>query len=267
MKYIILILLLAGVSHAGVRTVGKGGGYAEMQAILINSQMSLWSEICLSNPEACKLSNEEVSLLTSSLSSPFVLEMNPECAEPTITVLNKNAASIASCALYQDNQAIAKNFSEIATWVLAARLMAIQNMPLKSATDIALKIFQKYEQREQRLAIVLSGSSALVHFLQIQRESAIHNIVSIEGKSSAVDITPLVQEVLTCEGGSLHHWNLNLLSAQELDPTKAFVESEVAWQCTGSSSYRATLQIVFAAPQSEILANSVRIRLVRKTPL
>lgn len=43
----------------GVRVVGKGGGYAEMQAILINSKLETLTEVCTATPAACDLSNQQ----------------------------------------------------------------------------------------------------------------------------------------------------------------------------------------------------------------
>lgn len=266
MKYLILILLFVDFSYAGVRTVGKGkgGGYAEMQAILINEQMPLWANICL-KPSSCGLSVEEFKILSNAAQAPFVISANSECTEPVIQIQNENTAMIASCALYKEGSAVAQDFSVIAHWVLTARLMTTQGLGLKSAQDIATKVFQNYQQTETRLEVVLSESTALAHFLQIQRDKNVYNILSIEGKSFAINLTPKVQELLTCETGSVRLWNLNFLGSQELDSARGIVESEVAWQCTDTKSYRASLQLFFDLSQTEIVAESIVLKLFRRT--
>jgi hypothetical protein len=267
MKLFTFVFLLAGISHAGVRTVGAGGGYAEMQAVFINNQMSLLSEVCFKDPASCHLSSNEGNFLKATLSSSFILAMNSQCTEPAITIHHQGEAAIASCVLYQEGQAVAKNFCEIAIWVLTARLMTNQGLPLETAQNIAHKIFRDYTQEEQKLAVSLSESDTIFHILQIKREKNIYNIVSLEGKTSTLNLSSQIRELLDCGSSSITHWNLAPLGSQEIESTRALVEAEVEWQCTDLGSYRATLQVFFAAPQSEVLASSVQAKLVKKIAL
>jgi hypothetical protein len=268
MKYVLLSFLFGtGIAHGGVRTVGKGGGYAEMQAILINSQMAFWSEVCLKTPAPCGLANEEARRLKAATAGSFTLDVNPQCTEPAIAIHAPDAATLASCVLYRDGEAVAKDFRDIAGWVLVARLMASQGDSLESAQVLALKVFRDYQQQEQRLAVSLSESTVLFHSLQVKRDSESYNIISLEGKTSAFDITPQIENLLGCGPGALELLGINPLGFQELAPTKGVVETELEWRCRAASPYRATLQLFFAAPQSEILISSVILKLVKKTGL
>jgi len=253
-------------AFAGIRVVGNGGGYAEMQAIWINSQLKHLSKACLQDLGTCGLSAPEGALLQEVLHSPFLLEMNPDCSAPFIQPKGPSLASISSCALYETDT-IAKSFSEIAAWTLAARLVAVKGLSADASLWIGRQVFSSLQQQETKIAIQMPEGAALFHFLSVQQNDVIHSLVSLEGLSSTVDITDSVLNALSCATGTVTQWSLSPLGARETGDNGAMIESEAFWSCSNGDRFKSQLQVYFQVSQNEILDGSIRMRMVLKEPL
>lgn len=264
MRCLIFILLVAVQSHAGVRTVGNGGGYAEMQATLINNELVSWTKACLLNSNPCGLSSTEAKDLAATLRHSMNLGFQTSCTGSPVILKDALNVEIESCALYRYPQPVAKDFSEIAVLVLSANLMTVPGMSFSDAAALSSKIFHGYTQSEQQLAVILSESETLMHSLQIFKGTESFNLISLEGRSQTVDISNLIKDTLTCDDSEVAHWNVNVIASRELSPVKALVDLDTSWRCRDQRSYAAILQVVYSTSQSEILPQTIGTRLVHR---
>lgn len=247
--------------------VGKGGGYAEMQAILINSKLELLTEVCTTTPAACNLSNQEAANLQQAVAGSFNFKVNPGCFDPSVQIQSSSVGMVSACALYHDDSSAAKEFKDIAAWVLTTRLMAVSGLSLSEAYALAEKVFAQYSQVENSLMMNLSEADAVFHFLQIQVGSYNTNVVSLEGRTRTLEITDLVQARLNCENSELQNWTLRRSTARDLGNAQGLLETEVQWTCANQTSWTGKLQIYFAALYFEIDPGALQLRMVGKSPL
>jgi hypothetical protein len=249
----------------GVRVVGKGGGYSEMQAILINSRLALLTEVCTTNPATCSLSNQEAELLQASVAGPFDFKVNPGCFASPVQIQSPSAAMVSACEIYVNDSSAAKDFKDIATWVLTTRLMAVSGLSLVDGFALSEKVFAQFSQVENSLMLNLSEAEAVFHFLQIQVGSNKANVVSLEGRTRTLEITSLVEQSLTCEGSNLATWELAPGAVSDFGSAKGLLETDAQWSCQNGQAFKAKLHIFFAAPGFEIDRSSVRLRVVGKS--
>lgn len=263
----VLLILISLVTQAGVRTVGNGGGYAEMKAVLINDQLPTFLEVCLNDLNSCGLSQAELIVVKSVLQIPMNLKFKETCTESPISILDdQKRIAIESCVLYHQGQSVAKDFSEIGVWVLTARLSATTHADFHSSQSIAEKVFRDYQETEQKIQVVITQSQTEAHFLSVKKLNQQFSIISLEGAKVSLDITAPAKKSLACDGTSVKDLVLSFTAAQEISPSKALVEADATWTCEGklAKSFQGTLQIFYSVSQSEISPETVHVQLVGK---
>lgn len=261
-----LLLGFYGVANAGVRVVGRGGGYAEMQALLINDRIAGFTQGCVQNPIICGLESTQATSLGKAISTPLLLTINPTCIDPVVQTYGTVSAEIAACALYQDSSSEVKPIKDIAAWVLTARLMTFDGMSLDKAFALSQLVFKSFQQEELSLMFVMDESEVNFHFLQVQLGYVTENVVSLEGREQTFDFTAQVQNILPCYGYSLQAWKLTRPMARDLGQAQGLIETEVSWTCGDQKSWSGKLQIYFSAPNFEVDPSSLNLHLVGKLP-
>lgn len=261
-----LLLGFYGIANAGVRVVGRGGGYAEMQALLINDRIAVLTEVCIQNPSACGLDSNQATNLAQAVSTPLLLTVNPTCTNPTVQTYGSLSAEIAACALYLDSSSEVKEFKYIAAWVLTARLMAFDGLLQDEAYALAQMVFESFQQEELSLMFVMDVSEANFHFLQVQQGNQTQNVVSLEGRERTLEITTEVENTLSCEYGNVLTWKLSRPTTRDLGQAQGLIETDVHWTCADQQAWSGKVQIYFSAPDFEVDPDSLNLRLVGKQP-
>ena len=107
----------------GVRSVGNGGGFGEMQAIFANLQLPSLLRTRLGS--APSLSPEIYKKIVEAVADDAPFAISPACGMAPIQ-FSMGKLLLGSCALYEvsDSSTVhVKDFAAIAAWVLAAKLM------------------------------------------------------------------------------------------------------------------------------------------------
>lgn len=230
----------------GVRSVGNGGGYAEMQAEFINLRMDEW---------------------VSGAPPRMKIEVTSVCDTNPITVMTPKRATIASCALYTaatgGKSVRPKDFNDIAKWVLTARSMA-QGTNFSDAFKKAAFIFTGFMQIEESIEISLASGNFLFHDLSVKSGTHAAKVLSLEGKDKTQDITTLVQEQIQCSTGFVTSWSTRESVSRSISANRALVATKVSWQCSNAEKWSGLLQIVFETDTAEVQMSSVAVQIFQK---
>ena len=231
---------------AGVRSVGNGGGYAEMQAEFINLRLHTW------------VPNAPPSV---------TIEIEPRCAPLPIQVESASSVRLSSCALYRipphSTSAQPKLFNEIATWVLTSRLMA-QGHAFESAYVAAALQFGKFSQIEESLEISLTSGNFIFHDLSVEMNGTSNKVLSLEGKTKAHDITTQALGRLQCVNGKPVTWSTRDSYARASGRASALISSSVSWSCGDGTKWEAQLLTSFDSSLNEITPSSIVTQVVQR---
>lgn len=232
----------------GVRSVGNGGGYAEMQAKFIHLRLNDW--------------------IADAPPAPH-LEISPQCDSDPIVVSTPSHVTLASCALYSLNgpsrDMRPKEFREIAAWVLSARLMA-NGFNFNDAFNHATRTFADFSHSEESLEISLLEGNFLFHDLTIQTRARTNKILSIEGKTKTEDFTSIVLDRMTCPEpeSRVNSWGISNSSSRSLSAQQGLIEADATWICESGEHWGGVLQITLATFQQEVDPHSTSVQIMRK---
>lgn len=250
---------------SGVTSVGNGGGFGEMQAVLINMQMRNLTKTCIEKPEICKLNFQEAGLVQSASEKNFHLKISTECLEAPVSAVTPGSATLAACAFYQKPQPSAPvevlEFKEIAKWVLSARLMS-QGSDFDSAYGLADKVFFQFRQQQEELLMSLDEGQALIRLLSITLPGGETQSLSIEGKSRAIELTSRVISELHCH---VEKWRLNFPETQVLGSSQGMIGAKIQWTC-GARVWKGQLRVFFELQTGDVDETSLQIQIVEKSP-
>lgn len=247
MKYLFIICLMFSMSaSAGIRGVGSGGGYAEMQAILINQSLSQLLQDSLQDKSIAEL-----------VALPLRLTISEDCNPNLVRVIGPLQMQISSCALYHEDRAL--DFSDIAAWVLAARAV-YQGLSLEDALVWSRPYFINFTQTEQAVAINLSSGDFTFHSLEIQRGENKSTLLSIEGKSRTYALDSQSLSVALCAGDSVHDMQVQGLSGLS-NGAKGIALVQMQWRCGRSTGLLLSgkLQVHFETSAQELIPSSLRL--------
>ncbi len=264
---IIFFILVSLLAVGGVQTVGKGGGYGEMQAILANQRMHSFVQVCLTQPKICNLSAEEVARLNRSTSKNFKLEIDPTCQVNPFEILHADHAKVSACELYNQFQPtetpVAKSFKEIASFILMVRIMAHEKLHKTESALLAQKVLSDLAQVEHSLSINVPAGNFIFHFVEVSTPKSFQNLFSIEGNKISVDVSNTVGSAFNCEALT-EKPQIQLLNFKNVGEHSAIVELRAEWSCGSNIKYNGLLQIYFETDSAEVVPTSVKARIINK---
>lgn len=279
-KYLLIAgaLCFASPGRAGIESVGKGGGYAEMQAVWINLNLETLTRACTMAPERCGLSAPEAARLASAAQGAFDLELSPACEAETIQVFNADSARLASCVLYfpppqgSAGSPQVKSFKDIAAWVLGVRLMARTAASFGDAFLLANRVLSDATQDDVQAVLSLDHFEAVFHDLTLRYANGEDRLISIEGRTKTFEITDLIRQALACDGGaSPENWRLEPAGTMNLGSKtggpvidQGLLEMNATWSCAEGPEWRARLRIFVALQNGEVVGPDLRVRLTGK---
>lgn len=224
-------------SQAGINTVGKGGGFAEMLALKMDRQLSQHLTACLSKPTLCKLSSEgqETALkLTQELTSlqTIPLQFASQCGEsPKVT---SSQVEIPSCLLYTKNpqqEPVALPVKEISLLVLSVR--AEQAGFSKEKVVGPLKsIFSDFKLIEDTYVIALGDKRVVLHSTILEKNHyEKERSLVLEVPAESLDLTDLLAQRL-CGTETLKDFQTRFDRAQILNHQRVLFDGEISWECS-----------------------------------
>ncbi len=263
MKFLALLLMMLN-AHAGVQGVGKGGGFGEMQAYSANITMGRQVSACVKSPAVCEFTFQEASLIERAAMASVDLQFDPTCRQSGVEVLSSRQVRISSCELYQVGpHPKVKSFSEIAALVLQARLMATQSLDSTNSSRLAQTVFRDVAQDLESISVQLVFGNFFFHTLKVQTRASSETFVSLEGKTTTVDLSGHVLSALDCREPSAVQ--LDFADVQVLSENQAVALGRIEWDCSASGSFAGELQVYFTARQDEeVEAGALQARIVKR---
>ncbi len=278
---------------AGVQSVGRGGGFGEMQALLFNQRMWTLLSPCLAGVVSCVRPGREFQLLKAALdpvlevSHPFELAIRPKCEETPFVVQGQRSATLDFCALYlwssPTNPPLVIDTGEIGAWVLATRLFE-NGVSSEEAIDVAFRAFSGFQYSQNDLRINLQTGELILHASLSQFGEVQWRSLSLEDSNKTHDLTQDLGTQFRCETGTEPEpesesesesemasesagleWSLNQLTSQELRSGAGRIHGDLSWICRGQK-WQGQLEILFTTQASSppILAAPAQLRITQR---
>jgi hypothetical protein len=242
-----MALLLSLSAYAGLRGVGTGGGFGEMQAHLADEKLPELLEACLKT--GCGVSPTDCELI---LGDKRELKTDTKC---TGTIADAKSVTISSCDLYEFSQngqlQRPRPFNEILAVVYAAR----SGRPLEQA----LAFLRNLTVNKTSTALTSRDSELAQHFLDIRLGEKRIISLSIEGANETLEISDLLIPQLNCEGRELI-WELGRTLAVAGNDDRYLAESDINWIC-GGTHRRGKLRVYLHYPNHKLESGNIQVRL------
>jgi len=252
MKKLIPILIFISAystfSPAGVESVGKGGGFAEMQAYAMDRKLPLLLDQCLTTGNFCELSLPEMTVVSDFLkflknSKPELLQINETCVEPYFHSEANGFYSVDACQLYTQSQGDFgplplpnRNISQL---VIEARL---RSLPTVLTEDVIHSLSEKLSvgfQFEDRQSIVpVKGFQFRLHLWSLATLGSQSFSVTVETYKNSWDITQQLHKTFKCSAPNFE-FKLNDFYFLE-SQVGATGKSQIQWTC-GTQQWQADL--------------------------
>lgn len=238
----------------GVRVVGKGGGFAEMQAYAFDKNLPALVKVCEQRPEFCGLSPREQKILQAFVLRQYevlnsLLTINPTCVAPYVH-LDSILGSVDSCYLYESEQTefgpVPKPLQEIGAAVILIRfvMMLGEQANLDEITTLADKLLRNLDITKQSSIVEAGRQIYKLNLLSLLMGEQQRSFLSFESFQASVDLTENLESSLNCASRDLD-WTLQNLRVENLGPDEGRVQGQIEWSCTlpagEQQKYRATL--------------------------
>lgn len=207
------LVLAAGSAQAGERTVGNGGGLAEMKAARVLRQLPLFTEFCLVASNPCGLTAEEASTLEAeserllSESKLTVVDFKHDIKTRYVTGANVGSKLwVLSRDLYRTD-GISKTFGEIGALVLEGLLSRPSIEHTAGAPEVGVngspamrvlseKVFSDLHEQTQSLRVGVDW----VHLISLERAGRTRSdLLVVEYEKESLDLTAELSKRLGCE--------------------------------------------------------------------
>lgn len=213
----LVLFLLASPSAQAIRSVGNGGGLAEMRVVYLFQNLNRFLRVCLTPANACHISNEtflDWSLIFSEKSSAkndYLVSFETELPEPKGYVLDGLKLKISHNMLYLDLNS-PKNFNELLAFVISVKQDLIgSRLSFADNLQIAQLIFKDLKMEESSHKV--AGLPSLLSLSQLKVFDGVthHLIVGLEDEEKTINLSEAISKSLPC--GILSDWNFTQWSS------------------------------------------------------
>lgn len=270
---VLALLTLAPMAHAE-RTVGNGGGLAEMRAIYLHQRLSSYLIPCVVNPASCGLNAKQAlsfaqAVKASAMAVPSSLIIDPAISEEEVfqtTISNGAVIRLSPKALYFKIGAtsVPKSISEIAGVLLGAYWTQSGAESKTNAIALATSLTSRFEETSSELEVRASTAASIKVHQQVLRLGEVEEImILIEDKLKTINVTPTELESLVCESGAKPtRTDVQALRAVEANASGVTVAFEVVSDCSAdvvaALNYKTIVLSFKLTPKGEIIETSVR---------
>jgi hypothetical protein len=275
-KFSIFSLLLSfGISLGSTsafaeRTVGNGGGLAEMRAIYLHQHLGHYLLPCVRNSSACDLKaadglqfSKAVKAALKATPAELVID-HAVSAEQMFTVGagSANTIRLSPYALYERSSGVLlpKSSAEIAGILLAAFWTQASQISKSEALEKSQTLTARFEETSDQLE-VMTSPSVVFHSQRLRLGAVEQLVLLLEGKESTVDVSSAAVAALTCGAGEQPAGSeIQNLRAASVSGTSATVLGDVVLDCAGGLSYKTLIVRFEIDAQGEVAPKSLAIR-------
>lgn len=221
-KNLILLLvlvsyLLTSLSANAIRSVGNGGGLAEMRVVYLFQNLERFLRVCLTPANVCNISNETyldwVAIFSEKPTEQidYIVSFEIKLPHKNGYALDGLSLKISHKMLYVDLNT-PKNFNELLAFVIAVKQDLLgSRLSFEENVLIASRIFHDMKIEEQSHKVM--GVPSLLSLSQLKVFDGVtpHLIVGLEDEEKTINMSDLITKVLPC--GEIAQWSFNQWSS------------------------------------------------------
>lgn len=236
----LLILCFSIPSFSGVQSVGKGGGFAEMQAYAIDRSLDQLISHCLKPQNYCALSPEETQIaneLNRFLKQPDVdlIQINESCQAPFRHANEQGVVSLDACRLYSKDSSemgpLPLSHQEIGQLVVSARILTVHPFIPDDALNVLVnKLMVSFQFEDHPVLVPMKAYHFLLHLWSLSTAATQSQLLTIETLHQSHDLTESLHSFL-CQSNLQ---NLSFGEFQFFDSSFGVTgKSQIHWECGG----------------------------------
>lgn len=210
---ILLIICLVGSTSLAIRSVGNGGGLAEMRMIYFHLNLSRFLDTCLNSKGHCGLNQSEqsdwrfLSQTNSVESEKYQVDFKPHVNEKLGFHIENQKIIIGSDHLYDSNGDF-KSFNQLLSLMLSIRF---EMNGAKNSFETNLKklsqIFAQFNFSDFQYQVPNVNGLFRLSILSLESKEKIAPLIVIEDFSSSYDLNENTSLALPC--GQLSDWTFD----------------------------------------------------------
>lgn len=246
----ILMISMPMVSEA-IRSVGNGGGFAEMQAYAIDKSLMGLVRNCVAIQGACNFLPDQQDILIKLLkfdeATPFsLIRINETCAPPFFHQERSGSVSIDACDLYQNKDSPLGPeplpYDQIALRVLGSRLrQAIPSIDSRDIGRLSVALFGEFVFEDRQTIIPIDLDEFRMHDWSFRKRNRTQQFLVIEGRTISTDLTTHLENLLECSATALS-WQFRDVHFGDRGNSRSVGSMDAQWSC-GPRRFQAALYL------------------------
>lgn len=225
-------ITFSSVTAFAIRSVGNGGGLAEMRVVYLFQNLDRFLRVCLTPANVCTIANDtyvdwiKIYSEKPSDQNDYLVSFVNDLTDVNGFVLEGMNLKISHKMLYVDLKT-PKSFGDLLAFVIsvkqdlmASRLSFQENLQIASAIFKDLKI--------EELNYKADGASSLLSLSQLKVFDGVskHLVMGLEDEEKTVNLSETLEKALPC--GDLTEWTFNQWSSSVFSKTVYFYGSASA---------------------------------------
>ena len=241
-----LTTFLCFAAWGGLRGVGLGGGFGEMQAHLADQKLGELLDACMR--AGCGVTQGDLDRVARD-NRP--LKTDTSCSGASS---DAGAVVISSCDLYEFSPdgrlEKPRAFGEIAAIVFAER----SGRPRAEA----MTLLRDLRMSDTITPLTLRDGELSQHYVEVRLGARRFASLAVESLHESVEITSLLVNALNCPGGE-PSWQIDQTNSFAGDHGHYLAESQIRWTC-GESDHTGTLKLFVHYPDHRFEAVQLQLR-------
>lgn len=234
----LLLALLISPSAQAIRSVGNGGGLAEMRTIYLLQNVNRFLRICLTPANACQISNGTY-VDWSNIYDEKQTSQNDYFVSFTVDQINDKGFELNAMDLRISHQMLytgsktPKSFGELLAFAISVKQDIIGSpFSFRYNLDVASSVFKDMKIDESNFKV--TGIASLLNLSQLKVFDGVsqHLIMGLEDDIKTVNLSDSVTKVLPC--GTLTEWSFNQWNSSVIG-SFVYFHGIASAQCLGKS--------------------------------
>lgn len=238
MKKVFLIIASFAfcVSHAGIRVIHGGGGYAEMVSLSLLSRLESLIVPCVTLPERCGLRTHQTEILRHALHAGIFktqmarLEFSTDLVSPAT---DENRMTLKQSEVYT-SEGKPRSVPEIALalyshWLRRPSIehwFRAHGVDVAEVTALGSQLFPHVSVYEESL----EWNKSVLHALNFRlADGEARVLISVEEAAGATNVTPVIEEQIACA----EQHSTKLLGLRRLHIEGGIALGHLQWMCRG----------------------------------
>lgn len=258
----ILIFLITSYSFA-IRSVGNGGGLAEMRMIYIHQNLNRYLDICLDSKNYCELNSDELTEwkhLSEEYridKQKYQIDFKSNVDNPLGFELENQNIIIGSDHLYDDNGKY-NSFNQLISFMMSIRFYIMGNQfNFDKNLNKFNQIFKMINASEFLYQVPNSQSLFRLSFLNIEIQTKKDSLVLIEDQKTSYSVNEQIHLALPC--GHIGDWTFEQWDSQVLRD-RIFIYAEGSATCVQEFQNKKLLLEFNINQDKYIIGESLKVR-------